>query len=1358
LLQGGQAVPQSLSITNTGSFLGAVDAIQIGSGLAGGSFSIDNSGVIAGTSGKGVNVQEFGSLGSYTVVNRSGATITGTTDGLRVGTKTTPVPTFGGTISIDNAGTIKAIGTGASNGQAIDMGDMTSATGTITVTNRVGALLQAADSDAITGGTNATINNYGTIEAKLAAGSTSKNNGIDFKGNAGGTINNYQGGAITGAHHAITNSVATGQTYAPGLTVSNDGAITGQLGSGINLDTASTTTVTITNGVHGTISGTAGGSTDGDGIDVDGLVSITNSGRIEAFGTATSFTAPDTAPPTSEAITVGGGTITNNAGGVIHSVQRAITVDDSNLGNAFAATSITNHGTITGDNGQAIVIRSAFDDTVVNDGTINGSIAIASTTAANGNATITNSGTIDGAVTTGGGADTIDNTGTITGTISMAGGADVLKLGNVHAAAVDMGDGTDTIRVNASAHAWLDGTITGAESIVLGAGASLDVAGAIGSAGIAFADASVQHLALAATALTNGDFANTLTGLGEGDTITVGGMGLATAATLGAGNVLTLTGGTETVTLHLDAGQDFSAERFHLSSDGAGGTVVTMVANSAPIVSDSTASGTEDTALTGTVSATDADHDALTYALATGPAHGTITFDAAGQWSYTPNADYNGADSFTWTASDGTATTAPVTFDITLAAVNDAPVLTGTQATLAHGSEDTAYTVSAADLLHGFTDVDGDTLSVAALSADHGTAVHNADGSWTITPDANYNGALTLSYTVADGNGGKVAATLSTTVDAVNDAPAWTGTHWGVVSAGQEDVPLIIDAATLLSGYTDPDGDILTLANVVADRGVLVDNHDGTFTLTLPANASGTVGLSYDIVDGNGGVASNGTAFIIAGVNDAPALTGAQATLAHGSEDTAYTVSVAELLQGFTDVDGASLRVSGLSVDHGTVAYDGDQTFTITPDANYSGTVTISYTVGDGAGGAVDATLSLPLDPVNDAPNAIALSHASVAEDSANGTVVGNLTASDGDDASGFTWALLDDAGGRFAVDATTGALTVADGGALDFETQASWTVRVQVTDAHGASYAVTETIALTNVAEQVYAGTKKADVFTAADDRGYVVNGLAGDDVLTTRYGADTVTGGKGNDTISTSAGNDVILIAKGDGIDAIHGGAGFDTIRATGAGTVITLSALSGVEIISSGGFAGVSLAGTKNADSFDFTDVTLGGVGPINGLAGNDTITGSAGADTILGGAGDDHLSGGLGADALQGGAGNDVLWGGRGSDVFTGGAGNDVFAFRAIEDSNATGGIDHIADFKLKKDVVDLSAIDANASLAGDQAFTFIGKAAFTGLGQLRYEQVGGHTEISGNVAGDLAADFTIVLDTAVKALTAADFVL
>ena len=159
----------------------------------------------------------------------------------------------------------------------------------------------------------------------------------------------------------------------------------------------------------------------------------------------------------------------------------------------------------------------------------------------------------------------------------------------------------------------------------------------------------------------------------------------------------------------------------------------------------------------------------------------------------------------------------------------------------------------------------------------------------------------------------------------------------------------------------------------------------------------------------------------------------------------------------------------------------------------------------------------------------------------------------------------------------------------------------------------------------------------------------------------------------------------------------------------------------------------------------------VGPINGTNAADTLVGTAlndvinglgGNDTITGLAGDDTLSGGIGNDNMNGGVGNDVLIGDAGADSMTGGDGSDTFRYLAITDSGTPALTrDTITDFVVGTDTIDVSAIDANSRLNGNQAFTFIGSAAFTDLGQVRYS--GGVMQF--NAVGnrrDVTADMSI----------------
>lgn len=162
------------------------------------------------------------------------------------------------------------------------------------------------------------------------------------------------------------------------------------------------------------------------------------------------------------------------------------------------------------------------------------------------------------------------------------------------------------------------------------------------------------------------------------------------------------------------------------------------------------------------------------------------------------------------------------------------------------------------------------------------------------------------------------------------------------------------------------------------------------------------------------------------------------------------------------------------------------------------------------------------------------------------------------------------------------------------------------------------------------------------------------------------------------------------------------------------------------------GLSLRGTNAANA-------------LTGGAGNDTIDGRAGNDLISGLAGADQLLGGDGNDMLDGGAGNDTLDGGVGFDFLTGGADADVFAFGAAiaEIGLAAGSRDTITDFVSGTDRIDLTLIDANANVAGNQAFTFV-TGAFTALGQVRFVTTGAVRTLEGNTTGNNNADFAILL--------------
>jgi Ca2+-binding RTX toxin-like protein len=152
---------------------------------------------------------------------------------------------------------------------------------------------------------------------------------------------------------------------------------------------------------------------------------------------------------------------------------------------------------------------------------------------------------------------------------------------------------------------------------------------------------------------------------------------------------------------------------------------------------------------------------------------------------------------------------------------------------------------------------------------------------------------------------------------------------------------------------------------------------------------------------------------------------------------------------------------------------------------------------------------------------------------------------------------------------------------------------------------------------------------------------------------------------------------------------------------------------------------------------------------GTAGSDTVSGGSGTDNLSGGGGNDNLNGGGGKDKINGGTGNDRIIGGTGQDSLTGGAGKDVFAFASKDTGTSKGTADFITDFSGKGgDRIDLKLIDADTKKKGDQAFSFIGKNAFTKAGQVRYEKTSKETFIYLNTDSDKAAEGVIKLKGAI----------
>ena len=261
--------------------------------------------------------------------------------------------------------------------------------------------------------------------------------------------------------------------------------------------------------------------------------------------------------------------------------------------------------------------------------------------------------------------------------------------------------------------------------------------------------------------------------------------------------------------------------------------------------------------------------------------------------------------------------------------------------------------------------------------------------------------------------------------------------------------------------------------------------------------------------------------------------------------------------------------------------------------------------------------------------------------------------------------------------------------------------------------------------------------------------NGL--DNLLVGTSGANVLGGGAGHDRLWGSGGNDRLYgedgndtLDGGAGADMMNGGAGNDAFYVDNALDQVVEYSASGNDTV----YALVSFALAGNIESLR--------------LLGSSAIdaTGNAANNILVGNNGANVLSGGAGDDKLWSAGGNDTLVGGTGRDEHAGGAGSDTFVFGDGDFGGTSAATaDRIQDFaQAQGDLIDLSGVDANTGLGGDQGFAFIGTAAFSGsAGELRYEQSGGSTYVTGDTNGDGIADFMILLD-GTHTLAGGDFVI
>jgi VCBS repeat-containing protein len=428
-------------------------------------------------------------------------------------------------------------------------------------------------------------------------------------------------------------------------------------------------------------------------------------------------------------------------------------------------------------------------------------------------------------------------------------------------------------------------------------------------------------------------------------------------------NVTLVIGGVNDNPVAVDDGPYAATEDIALNVDVATG----VLSNDSDPDNEFDTDGDSDIDVTNTLSAV----------IVSNPTNGSVALNANGSFTYTPNANFSGPDSFTYRVLDGVGgQSSAATVSIEVAAANDAPVAVNDPSYVTQ--EDTALSVAVAQGVRDANDSDVDTLLADVVvelvtGPTKGNLTLNADGSFEYTPNANANGLDTFTYRLRDtDNALSNTATATINITPLNDAPVANGD--GPV-IGTEDTPLII---AVLSNDTDVENNSLTpiiTQQPPAGEGTVSVNANGTVTYTPALNFFGSTSFQYRVSDGGAALSNTATVLVTVNpVNDAPVT---NPNSYNTTEDTPLTVPANGVLGNDTDAElnalTAQLVAGSLTPGSGSLTLNADGSFTFTPATNFSGNATFQYRASDGQAQnplSAPTTVTITVAEDNDPPTA----------------------------------------------------------------------------------------------------------------------------------------------------------------------------------------------------------------------------------------------------------------------------------------------------------------------------------------------------------------------------------------------------
>ncbi|MFN3191689.1 MAG: Ig-like domain-containing protein [Aureliella sp.] len=328
-----------------------------------------------------------------------------------------------------------------------------------------------------------------------------------------------------------------------------------------------------------------------------------------------------------------------------------------------------------------------------------------------------------------------------------------------------------------------------------------------------------------------------------------------------------------------------------------------------------------------------------------------------GSISYTSAANFNGAETFTYTVENQDGIQATATVTVQLAAVNDPPLALNDSFSVAQNSTNNVLDVLANDN-SGVDDSNGESLTVTAVSvgSEGGTlSVTGSGTSVTYSPRADFTGTETFTYTLSDGLGGNSTGSVTVNVDVANPPPVVQNDSFNVT---EDAAQATFDV--LANDTTDDSTETLSISAVQSSfqGSTFQVSSDGLSVIYAPGpNFTGQEIIGYTVRDSGGAEATGLVTFTVAAVNDAPDALNDTATAIASEATTAISV-----LANDVDVDGDSLTITAVTQPSSgtvTIASDGQSVLFAPASSSFEGTVTFTYTIEDPSGESDTATVQV---------------------------------------------------------------------------------------------------------------------------------------------------------------------------------------------------------------------------------------------------------------------------------------------------------------------------------------------------------------------------------------------------------------